>query len=340
VLCLYTNFSTQKDAFLVFVFSDIANICYLNVNVYFDIFLNANFPITFYVNVLKLRQVSYFFSCKIWFPVLSSSPVTLLTFSSFISCLRRSFREKCLNNIETNTRFKFLKSFKVDPHNWTKTCLTNTNLSNALFLDRLKVSFINLYLFPIYRKHTTSANLKSHRISRYFAFLRDGSSKLVCLKHLLAQCGDVELNPGPNHNINVNNNTNVNDELVTRPVITIMTQNCRGLNDYNKMRLIIKNKNSMVNNTKMILALQETHLINDDWIKWSGNYVISKAPSPHSAGCIMYFNEDVRIVEVQQIDDQGHGHVVVIEGLLPRTVIFANIYSPVRSLARDQENFF
>jgi exonuclease III len=162
----------------------------------------------------------------------------------------------------------------------------------------------------------------------------------VCLRHLLAQCGDVELNPGPNHNINVNNNININDELVTRPVITIMTQNCRGLNDYNKMRLIIKNKNSMVNKTKMILALQETHLINDDWIKWSGNYVISKAPSPHSAGCITYFNEDVHIVEVQHIDEQGHGHVAVIEGLLPNTVIFANIYSPVRSLARDQENFF
>jgi exonuclease III len=152
---------------------------------------------------------------------------------------------------------------------------------------------------------------------------------------LLAQCGDIEPNPGPN--------ANGTEAYGSKIDLTIMTQNCRGLQDYNKMRLILKNKNVSMNKNKTILALQETYLMQDDWInwiKWSGNYVFSRAASPHSAGCITYFNDYVRVIEVKQIDDQGHGHIAVVEGLMTNIVIVANIYSPVRSLTRDQENFY
>jgi hypothetical protein len=62
--------------------------------------------------------------------------------------------------------------------------------------------------------------------------------------------------------------------------------------------------------------------------------------SPHSAGCITYLNDDVRIIEVRQIDNNGHGHVIVLEGLTTHITILANIYSPVRSLSREQDDFY
>jgi hypothetical protein len=148
------------------------------------------------------------------------------------------------------------------------------------------------------------------------------------LKILLQLCGDIELNLGPVLNPN------------KKPELTLMMQNCRRLQDYNKMRLLLKNKNMAMNKGKVVLALQETHLMNDDFIKWSGNYVMSSSASPHSAGCITYFNDFIRVLETRQIDNLGHGHVAVVEGLTLNISIVANIYSLVRSLGREQENFY
>ncbi len=96
----------------------------------------------------------------------------------------------------------------------------------------------------------------------------------------------------------------------------------------------------MFNKGKAVLALQETHLMNDDTIKWSGNFVISASPSLHSAGCLTYLNDYVKVVEVRQIDNQGHGHVIVAEGLLTHPTILVNVYSPVRSSGREQDTFY
>jgi exonuclease III len=134
-------------------------------------------------------------------------------------------------------------------------------------------------------------------------------------------CGDVETNPGPNE-------------------LTLMTQNCRGLSDYNKLRAILRNKSKMFTKSKAVLALQETYLMNDDMIKWSGNYVMSASASPHSAGCITYLNDYVRVIEVRQIDNFGHGHVIVMDNFLLHPTILANVYSPVRSNGREQESFY
>jgi exonuclease III len=146
--------------------------------------------------------------------------------------------------------------------------------------------------------------------------------------YLLLLCGDVEMNPGPMES---------NGKQIG---LKLMTQNCRGLQDQNKLRHLLKNKNAELKESKMILALQETHLMNDFLIKWSGNYVISNSASPHSAGCVTYFNDYVNIVEVKHIDGEGHGHVVAVEGLESKLIIVANIYSPVRSLPREQVAFY
>jgi len=77
-----------------------------------------------------------------------------------------------------------------------------------------------------------------------------------------------------------------------------MTQNCRGLNDRAKLRQILKNKNVKVKNKLFILALQETYLTNDQSLKWTGTYAFTKSETPHSAGCITYFSEVVKIIEI------------------------------------------
>jgi len=48
----------------------------------------------------------------------------------------------------------------------------------------------------------------------------------------------------------------------------------------------------------------------------------------------------VKIIEQRDIDEKGHGHVVVVEGLGDRPIIVCNIYSPVRSLAAEQEVYY
>jgi exonuclease III len=122
--------------------------------------------------------------------------------------------------------------------------------------------------------------------------------------------------------------------------LILMTQNCRGHNDPNKLRMLLRNRMKNVRGEKFVLALQETYLMNDKFIKWSENYAFTSSESPHSAGCITYLHDTAKILDIKHIDDRGHGHVIVIEGLIERLTIIANIYVPGRSLSREQETFY
>lgn len=80
----------------------------------------------------------------------------------------------------------------------------------------------------------------------------------ICLSALLMLCGDVKKNPGPSYS-----------------EIILMTQNCRRLNNANKMRQLIGNKNKKVGMSKFMSALQENYLTQDKNIEWFGNYVFT-----------------------------------------------------------------
>ena len=99
-------------------------------------------------------------------------------------------------------------------------------------------------------------------------------------------------------------------------------------------------RRSQVQNNLYILALQETYLIEDSDLKWFGTYAFTKAESNHCAGCVTYFHETVKIIEQVDIDNRGHGHLVVVEGLGGSITIVGNIYSPVRGLVAEQEDFY
>ncbi len=119
-----------------------------------------------------------------------------------------------------------------------------------------------------------------------------------------------------------------------------MTQNCRGLNNTSKLKQIMSHKNRLVKRDFYILATQETYLIDESTVNWCGNYVFTKAESTHSAGCITFLPDTVKIIEQRDIDEKGHGHLAVVEGLGDRLTIIGNIYAPVRSLVGQQEEFY
>ncbi len=49
----------------------------------------------------------------------------------------------------------------------------------------------------------------------------------------------------------------------------------------------------------------------------------------------------VKSIEKRNINEKGHGHVVVVEGLSERRlIIVCNIYSPVRRLTAEQEAYY
>jgi len=47
-----------------------------------------------------------------------------------------------------------------------------------------------------------------------------------------------------------------------------------------------------------------------------------------------------RIIETRNIDDKGHGHLTVVEGLGNKLTIICNIYAPVRGLSNKQVEFY
>jgi hypothetical protein len=52
------------------------------------------------------------------------------------------------------------------------------------------------------------------------------------------------------------------------------------------------------------------------------------------------FQDSVRIIEQKDIDDKGHGHLVVVDGLETGITIIGNIYAPVKSQGAMQEAYY
>jgi len=305
-------------------FNGLNGLCdFRNSLIYFslEIFLKVCIFSDRSIELLDHKQTFDFFVCVISFHFLSvkMSKVCALclryVFYPLPSCLGRSFQMKCLNNIELYTGLNLVCTKKYGIMNGRNYRSQNHNY------------YVKHDLTAVFRL-ILGTGVDKWQKGRGLVFSKLGLTNVHDNQDLLLICGDVESNPGPN-------------ELQDRKVIVkLMTQNCRGLVDRDKLRQLLKNKNSEFKVGKTVLALQETHLMNDLNISWSGNYVISASTSPHSAGCITYLNDEVRVVEVKQLDDEGHGHVIAVEGLMNQLTIIANIYAPVRSLPKQQEVFY
>jgi hypothetical protein len=203
---------------------------------------------------LRCKRVSKALTRDIRLSSLSDSTV-LASSISICACLRWSSQKGCLNIIEIYTKLEqsFENNYEVDKGD------ANMEIGN-FDAESIKVgsTLVSILYRPVKRRcysrkcspqgcTKSNDNLVSFVSLISFVLLLQLN---LLNRMLLALCGDVESNPGPDS-------------------ITLMTQNCRGLQDYNKLRLLIKNKNSVLNKERAVLALQETHLMNDDMIKWS-----------------------------------------------------------------------
>jgi exonuclease III len=253
---------------------------------------------------------------------------------------------KCLlyNNEQTSVSFVcdlsfmnlFVKSVQQGVRILTTTSCLDIDLLTFLLLNRLT---------SVTRTHT-----RTHTCTNILIFQLIFKFKIKSLsqnpepissfvvKHyewmvlIILMGGDIETNPGPNF-----------DGTLNTTSLMLLTQNCRGLNSTVKMRQLLKDKNMKLKSNCYVLALQETYLVDDNLLRWhcsTSNYVFTKAESVHSAGCITFLPEIVRIREVREIDDKGHGHIAVVEGIGSKPMFVCNIYAPVRSLGNEQISFY
>jgi hypothetical protein len=270
-----------------------------------------------------LMSVISFYSVELtraamWAAIFSHK--TLVNHSTcYIFCQNSNATDSCPFRLKLKMKFKNYSSLlctlieSTGLHTRTHTRIN----SNSFYIAFLNVKIQSLKL------KNSNGKLDHLIFPTVMIFLLTNEHLGIYLILLLS--GDIELNPGPFLN---------NKKLI------ILTQNCRGLNNILKLKHLMSNKNRIVKNNLFILALQETYLIDDSTISWCGKHIFTKAESIHSAGCITFLPETVRIIEKRDIDDNGHGHLAIVEGLGDRLTIVINVYAPVRSLTNQQVNFY
>ena len=129
--------------------------------------------------------------------------------------------------------------------------------------------------------------------------------------HMLLILGTIELNPGP------------------RPVMTnlsILSFNTNGLGNPKKLKRLLDKAAPLVENGCIVL-LQETHLINSDYINliWKHKFVLN-GHRTNSAGVIILFNKKYELKKTIS-DNEGRQLVIVLEDLESKLII-ANAYFP------------
>ena len=124
-------------------------------------------------------------------------------------------------------------------------------------------------------------------------------------------CQNIELNPGPS----------------TQDSFSVLTYNCNGLGDKRKLKRLLVKLTPLVNKNYFIL-LQETHIINDEYLKliWKHKFVIN-GYTTNSAGVITLFNNKYDLKHVDT-DNEGRRIVAVLEDEESKFII-ANSYFPM-----------
>ena len=136
----------------------------------------------------------------------------------------------------------------------------------------------------------------------------------LIIRGLLVQ-QNVERNPGPTEH-------NGKD----KPNLNILTFNCNGLGNVQKLRRLLSKCNKLVNFDGIVM-IQETHLANDCSIKnyWKSNYAGSFFKS-NSAGVVTFYGNEYSTIH-EEHDTLGRQSFVVIEKGSTK-LLLANIYAP------------
>ncbi len=122
---------------------------------------------------------------------------------------------------------------------------------------------------------------------------------------------DIEKNPGP-----------------VSGIITVITLNCRGLNQTTKFRLLLTKAATLQQlNPNTIIMLQETMIAESRYIDlaWRGKYIFTPGTG-NSKGCITLLNNDTKVHNSHIIGNRGH--YAQVELCNQKCVTLFNIYAP------------
>jgi exonuclease III len=138
--------------------------------------------------------------------------------------------------------------------------------------------------------------------------------------YLLLLMQTVEPNPGPTPTTN-NNNRSMNNQTVS-----LVSYNCNGLGNPNKLKRLLNKVDPLVKKGGIIL-LQETHIVDTSYLKmtWKNNF-ISNCVKSNSAGVIILFNNQLKVTE-SFIDDEGRIIVAVLQSDEMKLIV-SNAYYP------------
>ena len=257
---------------------------------------------------------------------IAKAPLSLINPSIITSISYRTYFHPylwilCLsfNNTEPRlTSFKDSRGIQTLPERVPTTFL----LFN--FLKRNKESIPNKNLLTLnhldskntnYRRHVinnkASSNLLFHeQIKNVNSSGQTRNSKWRRI--LLILSGDVEVNPGP--------------EMTE---MTLVTLNCRGLKKENKLRQIINRVRKEHKSNCLIVALQETHIDQDNLkYMWKGKYTFTSSLGA-KGGLITLLSDNVIILE--QIDKDNEIQIILIEFLVnneSKKFVIVNLHSP------------
>jgi exonuclease III len=128
-------------------------------------------------------------------------------------------------------------------------------------------------------------------------------------------CHGVERNPGP-----------PKEDRRGRRKMEIITYNCNGLGDQKKLRRLLLKANKKVQDGAIIF-LQETHIVNTDYIKsiWKNKF-ISNCIKTNSAGVIILYNNKYELKLA--LEDKDGRMIVAVLKSDDSIIIGANAYFP------------
>ena len=106
----------------------------------------------------------------------------------------------------------------------------------------------------------------------------------------------------------------------------VVTYNCNGLGNTNKLKRVLLKSGKIVENYG-IVCLQETHIVNTDYLKiaWKNNFV-SNCKTTNAAGVIILFHKQLKLTD-KYVDNEGRLIIAVIEDE-ERKIIVSNSYFP------------
>jgi exonuclease III len=183
---------------------------------------------------------------------------------------------------------------------------------------------VNLNVFLNVNENKDIYNLKNVTYYTSNLMFISTSIMLALTIGLLLLAQTIEPNPGPNHNDDKMDDTK--DTTLKKTISQIIAYNCHGLGNPNKLRRLLLKMNNIVKK-KGIFFLQETHIVNTDQLKtmWKNNF-LSNCIKTNSAGVIILFNNELKIIEKYE-DEEGRLLIAVLQSEDSNWIV-ANAYYP------------